>query len=966
MNHHSFFPFIICLCLVFLSLESLKASHIVGGEMTYKCLGNNRYEIALTIFRDCKNGNPAAYFDDPAIVGIFNARTGAYLATEQLFFSRQDDTLNLAERNPCYTLNKDVCIHTTTYRRQITLGFSLDGYHLVYQRCCRNNVITNILAAGSTGATYDVVISSDALATCNSSPQFKDWPPFFICQGTSIDYDNSATDSNGDSIVYSLYAPYQGGSVADPRPIRPTGPPFTAVYWNFPYTTNNMLGGADPFRINPVTGRLSGTPPMLGIFVVGICAKEYRNGKLIGIVRRDFQYEVVACTPIQAQFTPTVPNCNTSLVVSFSNNSNSQNVTFDWDFGDNSPIVRAATPTHTYSDTGTYTVRMVAAAGLFCVDSVERQVQIQLDGASIVAPRTTACEGDTVWIKATNLLSNYNTITNYQWAPNNLVLAGQGTDSVYVVANSNVNLTVTGTNNNNCTDVAPTGITIEVVKAAFDSVRLRCNSTLAVPFNNNSLSVNNGYLWDFDGLGTSTQATPTFTFPDTGRYSITLVAGVGALCQDTFTQDIYIPLDGALAISGSPTQICRGDSVYMNVNNALVNYNSIVSYTWTPNRPILSGQGTDSILIVGYNNTTFKVIALNNNGCVDTVILPLQVIQITTEFDAPNIDACNTSLTVPFSNTSIDTNQIFAWSFGGTGTSSQVSPVHTFPDTGTYIVQLIGGIGSACPDTLTRLVRLDLDGLELKTYGAKLVCLDDTVTLRVDDLLGNYNRSTFTWSPTTTILSGQGTNTIRVVAQGDLTYTVAVVNNKNCQDTATASVNTSTLSPPLNIVAIPDSIFVGQRAQLHATSNPNYTYNWKADPTLSNTTIENPIASPRTPTTYHLTVNNQSCTNRDSVTVLIRQPICGTPLVFVPSAFSPDNDGKNDVLMVDGNNITSMQLQIYNRWGTLVFETNDQSIGWDGTYKGAALPPDVYGYYLQCTCKGGDSALLKGNITLLR
>jgi gliding motility-associated-like protein len=89
-------------------------------------------------------------------------------------------------------------------------------------------------------------------------------------------------------------------------------------------------------------------------------------------------------------------------------------------------------------------------------------------------------------------------------------------------------------------------------------------------------------------------------------------------------------------------------------------------------------------------------------------------------------------------------------------------------------------------------------------------------------------------------------------------------------------------------------------------------------------------------------------------------------LVFVPSAFSPDNDGHNDMLRVDGNNITSMTLQIYNRWGTLVFETSDQSMGWDGTYQGADLPPDVYGYYLQCTCDGGDSALLKGNITLLR
>ncbi|MGH1339485.1 MAG: PKD domain-containing protein [Aureispira sp.] len=968
MNYRLFAPFIFCLCLALLPLDSLRATHIVGGEMTYTCLGNNRYEVALTIFRDCENGNPNAYFDDPAFVGIFNARTGAYLATEQLFFSGQDDTLNLAEVNPCYTLNDDVCIHTTTYRRQVSLGFTPDGYHLVYQRCCRNNVITNIVLPGATGATYDVVISGVALASCNSSPQFRDWPPFFICQGSSINYDNSATDINGDSIAYSLYAPYQGASTANPVPNQPQGPPFLAVNWIAPYGTNNMLGGGaiDPFRIDPVTGQLSGTPPNLGIFVVGICAKEYRNGQLIGEVRRDFQYEVVACTPIQAQFTPSVPICNTSLSVAFSNNSNSQNVSFDWNFGDNSPIVRAATPTHTYPDTGTYIVTMIAAADLFCVDTVEQQVQIQLDGANITAAPAPACEGDTVWLRATNVLSAYNTITNYQWSPNNLILAGQGTDSVYVVATGNINLSVTGTNNNNCTDVAQASIAIEEVEAEFDSVRFDCNSTLAVPFNNNSLSVNNGYLWDFDGFGTSSLVTPTFTFPDTGRYSVTLVAGIGALCQDTFTQDIYIPLDGTLVISGSPTQVCRGDSIYMNVSNALVDYNNIVSYTWTPNGPIISGQGTDSILIVGTNNTTFRVVALNNNGCPDTVILPLQVFQITTEFTAPTIAACNTSLTLPFSNTSIDTNQVFSWDFGGTGTSTQVNPTHVFPDTGQYVVQLIGGIGSPCPDTLTRLIDLQLSGLDLESYDVELVCLEDTATLRVNDLLGNYNNSTFTWSPTTNIISGQGTNEITVLAQGDVTYSVVVVNDNGCQETATASVNTSTLSPPLSIVAVPDSIFLGQSSQLNATSDPNYTYNWDINPTLSSTVVEDPAATPRITTTYYLTIDNQSCINRDSVTVLIRQPICGAPLVFVPSAFSPDNDGNNDILTVDGNNIASMTLQIYNRWGTLVFETNDQSIGWDGTHQGAALPPDVYGYYLQCTCDGGDSALLKGNITLLR
>ena len=70
--------------------------------------------------------------------------------------------------------------------------------------------------------------------------------------------------------------------------------------------------------------------------------------------------------------------------------------------------------------------------------------------------------------------------------------------------------------------------------------------------------------------------------------------------------------------------------------------------------------------------------------------------------------------------------------------------------------------------------------------------------------------------------------------------------------------------------------------------------------------------------------------------------------------------------MVRGNNIDEMVFKVYNRWGQLVFETTDQTMGWDGTYNCKALPLDVYGYYMQCRCDDGDQLLLKGNITLLR
>lgn len=952
-------------CFLLFPINSARASHIVGGEMTYNCKGNGQYEILLTIFRDCLNGNPGAYFDNPAPIGIYDATTGAYIGTELLFLPN-DDTLDLTQTNPCYTIPSNVCIHTTTYRRQITLPYTPNGYHLVYQRCCRNNVITNIVNPGQTGATYDVVITGDALANCNSSARFREWPPFYICQGETINYDHGAFDPDGDSIVYELCNPYDGASTVDPAPNPPLGPPYSSVTWQPPYGLTNMLGGTDPFRIDPFTGLLSGTPPSLGIFVVGICAKEYRNGVLIGITKRDFQYEVVACTPLQANFAVNVSPCNNSLSLLHLNTSTSQSVNYTWDFGDNSPLVSATNPVHAYPDTGTYMVQMVAGVGLPCADTVVRAVRIHLDGADIAVPPKEGCIGDTVLVVANNVLSNYNNIVSYNWTPNASILSGQGTDSVYVVVNNDVNLTVTATNNNGCSDVERTVVRLQIVEALFDSVTFNCNTSLDIPFNNRSTSVTNSFLWDFDGTGTSTDIYPTHTFPDTGSYNITLIAGYNALCQDTFSKEIYIPLDGAQILSTSPTQACKGDTVVLSVVNALVNYNNINSYVWTPNQPILSGQGTDSILIAANANSLFEVRVVNDNGCVDTVIVPLQVFQINAAFDSIKLE-CNKSLTVPFTNTSVNLSLDFVWNFGGTGTSTDVNPIYTFPDTGRYIVQLSTSYGALCPDTFTQVVDVFLDGAEIMASDSQIVCRGDTVLLTATNLLANYNQIiNYAWTPTANILTGQGTDSVDVLANADLDFYVVGINDAGCKDTAIAHVNVTNISPALTIVALPDSIFVGQSSQLYATNFLEYTYNWTPDTTLSAYDIYNPEAKPRQTTTYYLSVSNQYCTHDDSVTVYIKAPVCANPVVFVPSAFSPDGDGYNDVLMVNGNNINEMTMVIYNRWGQRVFETNDQNIGWDGTFEGQELPPDVYGYYMQCKCDEGGALFLKGNITLLK
>ncbi|MEO1714699.1 MAG: gliding motility-associated C-terminal domain-containing protein, partial [Bacteroidota bacterium] len=135
----------------------------------------------------------------------------------------------------------------------------------------------------------------------------------------------------------------------------------------------------------------------------------------------------------------------------------------------------------------------------------------------------------------------------------------------------------------------------------------------------------------------------------------------------------------------------------------------------------------------------------------------------------------------------------------------------------------------------------------------------------------------------------------------------------------------------------------------------------------SNPTISDPVASPVETTTYLLTINDEfNCRNQAEVTVYLKSFVCDDPFIFVPNAFTPNGDGLNDLLFVRGNVITDFYFAVYNRWGEKVFETENQSIGWDGQFRGQQLPPDVFGYYLRAVCLDGQEFFKKGNVSILR
>jgi len=361
---------------------SSRATHIVGGEITYELIDsiNYVYKVTIKIYRDCFYGNLQATFDDPLCLSVFDG-ANILLWNDSVPFPGSD-TLPLTDVNDtCLIIPDDICVEEGIYVQNVTLPPGTGGYHLSYQRCCRNDSILNIVGPGATGATYTAFIPDTGVAKYNSNPAFNNFPPILICVDAPLEFDHSATDIDGDSLVYELCTPYLGGSNTNAGTIIPcpaADPPYTFVNWKAPYTQNAPLGGVPSLSIDS-TGFLTGTPKDTGQFVVGVCVKEYRDSILLSEGKRDFQFNVVKCFNPVASIADDVMEFCGDKTITFPNNSRSA-VAWEWDFGDTTTSADTSIvefPTYTYPDTGTYNVRLIVNPGTFCTDTAYLTVIIK-------------------------------------------------------------------------------------------------------------------------------------------------------------------------------------------------------------------------------------------------------------------------------------------------------------------------------------------------------------------------------------------------------------------------------------------------------------------------------------------------------------------------------------------------------------------------------------------------------------
>jgi len=365
-----------------------------------------------------------------------------------------------------------------------------------------------------------------------------------------------------------------------------------------------------------------------------------------------------------------------------------------------------------------------------------------------------------------------------------------------------------------------------------------------------------------------------------------------------------------------------------------------------------------------------RMVAFNPDACVeyDTSYLNISVDSgsIKSQFEYTVQDSCHKPYKVSFVNTSHPGKNAptYIWNFGdGTSFMGETPPVHSYATDGTFFVTLTLIDTGACnsPDTSRGTVFIQNKFLKASAD------IPDALCVRAGGIVltnSSSNAQSVLWD------FGDGTTSTEsspkhVYSVGDYTITLIVYNSGSCNPTdtfrKTVSVKAGATADFIYSPTIPDP-------------NDSITYTNKSQDALkylwlfgdgASTTLVNPTHMFKKTNTYKtclVAYGYEGC--NDTMCKYVKATI--VPIVDIPTGFTPNKDGVNDVLFVKGAAMQSMNLKIFNRWGQLVFETNTAEVGWDGTFNGTPQPMESYAYVLNVTFIDGSSVSKKGNITLLR
>ncbi len=632
-------------------------------------------------------------------------------------------------------------------------------------------------------------------------------------------------------------------------------------------------------------------------------------------------------------------------------------VTAVWDFGDGN-VATGDSVVHSFQSTGTFQVNLTVTMPGGCTYYNEGSVTINGPTGTLQYQAGYVCEDDAVFFQvfasnADSIEWNFgdgNVVTTIQpFVYHNYALPGLYIPTVTLKNNAGCNYPISGIDT----------IKQDWIDAGFIySNQQNCGSTVYSFTDTSQLYFGKQeVLWNFGDGVTAAGSSVSHSYFSSGIYNVQMIVKGLSGCSDTVTKQLAVNVNSLPVVSiSADTTGCVNEPVLFSAN--IQSQQPATQIHWQVSDGA-TAQGNDFVHIFSLpGDYIIRLVAGTAAGCYDTSYHNIKI------FPSPVVNT-NASMVLCSGNT-VQLNVTGATSYQwlplqGLSCYNCSDPVASPVNTTSYTVE--GNNEFGCTDSDTVVITV-VQPFTMSVSPDQDICIGSSV-----NLLAN-GANTYSWSPA---LGLSNTNISNPVATPVVTTIYRVIGNDgyNCfSDTAYITVGVGQY-PQVNLG--PDLVLAsGTLHPLHSTftNGPIASWNWTPATDLSCSACPLPTATIKKDVDYIVTVTNQyGCSGSDTLSI---KTFCESSQVFIPNAFTPDNDGVNDILMVRGSGIAIVKsFRIFNRWGQVVFEkhnfpANDPSSGWNGLINGKLPAPDVFVYTAEVICHNGSSFTYKGNVSILK
>lgn len=441
---------------------------------------------------------------------------------------------------------------------------------------------------------------------------------------------------------------------------------------------------------------------------------------------------------------------------------------------------------------------------------------------------------------------------------------------------------------------------------------------------------------------TSNLKSPSWKYSSTGYKTVVLTVESSNGCLKSVVYDsVNVTDKPTVMLPFRDTLICTIDTLQLKANGS-------GTFSWQPNTFIMNAN-TATPMVFPKTTTTYQV-TVSDNGCVNSDSVRVKVVSAVSLDAGPDISIClSDSVTLqPNSN-----GLTYSWTPAATlNNAKSKRPVAKPVTTTTYRVVATIGKCSSTDDVIVRTFPYPA----ANAGNDITICYNDTVQLH-----GLITGSSFNWTPAGTILNASSLNPVVHPSQTTF-YILMVRDTLGCNKPKSDTVMVTVQDKVIAFAGRDTTVVIGQPLQLSGSGGEFYL--WSPSSGLNKSDVQAPVATLNDNTTYYMKAFTASgCFNYDTINIKVFKT---QPDIFVPTAFTPGKGSNNRFRPIPAGISNIEFFQVYNRWGQMVFSSNNASVGWDGTYGGKDQEPGTYVWMVRGKDYTGKVIFKKGTMVLLR